>query len=83
MPCAARSPSTAPTSASTSGGSPRGQYESVAAGLKDWVAPHLGALEPVDQALAARYDRLFPAYRDGYLQMAPVWQALHGANRGE
>jgi erythritol kinase len=60
-----------------------GQYESVAAGLKDWVAPHLGALEPVDQALAARYDRLFPAYRDGYLQMAPVWQALHGANRGE
>jgi erythritol kinase len=59
-----------------------GLYGSIADGLRDWVTPHLGDLEPVDQELAAAYERLFPAYRDGYLQMRGVWQALHQSIRG-
>lgn len=59
-----------------------GLYGSIAAGLDDWVAPYLGDLEPVDQQLASIYDRLFPAYRDGYRQMGGVWQALHQSVRG-
>ncbi|MGI9502900.1 MAG: FGGY-family carbohydrate kinase, partial [Geminicoccaceae bacterium] len=54
-----------------------GLYETIANGLRDWVTPYLGDLEPVDQELAAIYDDLFPAYRDGYLQMNGVWQTLY------
>lgn len=59
-----------------------GLYDSIADGLKDWVTPYLGDLEPVDDQLAAVYDRLFPAYRDGYRQMDAVWNALHQSVRG-
>ncbi len=59
-----------------------GQYDNVADGLADWVTPYLGDLEPVDDQLAAAYDHLFPAYRDGYRQMDGVWQALHQSVRG-
>ncbi len=59
-----------------------GQYQNIADGLRDWVAPYLGDLEPVDQQLASTYDELFPAYRDGYRQMGSVWQALHHSVRG-
>ncbi|NJO37340.1 MAG: carbohydrate kinase [Rhizobiales bacterium] len=59
-----------------------GRYDSIAGGLKDWVTPYLGDLEQVDEPLAAIYDRLFPAYRDGYLPMKNVWQALHQSVRG-
>ena len=60
-----------------------GLYDSIADGLKDWVTPYLGDLEPVDQDLATSYDRLFPAYRSGYQQMAGIWQALHQSVRGK
>ncbi len=59
-----------------------GLYGNIADGLKDWVTPHLGDLEPVDQELATLYDRLFPAYREGYLQMNSVWQTLYQSTRG-
>ncbi len=59
-----------------------GEYETIADGLGDWVTPYLGDLEPVDRELAATYDRLFPAYREGYAQMGSVWQALHQSVRG-
>ena len=59
-----------------------GRYESIADGLKDWVTPYLGDLEPVDRELAAICDRLFPAYRDGYARMGGVWQTLHQSVRG-
>ncbi len=59
-----------------------GEYETIADGLGDWVTPYLGDLEPVDQNLAPVYDKLFPAYRDGYRQMGSVWQALHQSVRG-
>lgn len=59
-----------------------GQYQSIADGLQDWVTPYLGDLEPVDQTLAAIYEDLFPAYRDGYLQMDGVWRTLYQSARG-
>ncbi len=59
-----------------------GRYDDVAAGLDDWVTPHLGDLEPVDRELAAVYDRLFPSYRQGYLHMGDIWRALHHSVRG-
>ncbi|MEZ5930746.1 MAG: FGGY-family carbohydrate kinase [Alphaproteobacteria bacterium] len=58
-----------------------GLYDDVADGLKDWVTPHLGALEPVDRELAAVYDPLFPAYRDGYRHMQSIWQTLYQSVR--
>ena len=59
-----------------------GLYDEIADGLKDWVTPYLGDLEPVDDELAAVYDPLFPAYRDGYLQMDGVWRTLYQSARG-
>jgi len=59
-----------------------GLYNSIADGLKDWVTPYLGDLEPVDEPLRAVYEKLFPAYRDGYLQMNGVWQTLYQSARG-
>lgn len=59
-----------------------GQYDSIADGLSDWVTPYLGDLEQVDEPLAAVYDELFPAYRDGYLQMDGVWRTLYQSNQG-
>ncbi|MGI9509765.1 MAG: FGGY-family carbohydrate kinase, partial [Geminicoccaceae bacterium] len=59
-----------------------GLYENIADGLNDWVTPYLGDLEPVDEPLGAVYDRLFPAYRDGYTQMGEVWQTLYQSVRG-
>lgn len=59
-----------------------GLYDSIADGLDDWVTPYLGDLEPVDEPLAAVYDKLFPAYRDGYLQMDGVWRTLYQSVQG-
>ena len=59
-----------------------GLYDSIADGLQDWVTRYLGDLEPVDQNLAAVYDPLFPAYRDGYRQMGGVWRTLYQSVRG-
>ncbi|MEM9628948.1 MAG: FGGY-family carbohydrate kinase [Pseudomonadota bacterium] len=59
-----------------------GLYDNVADGLKDWVMPYLGDLEPVDEELAATYEKLFPAYRDGYLQMDGVWRTLYQSLQG-
>ena len=59
-----------------------GLYDTIADGLRDWVSPYLGDLEPIDQDLATVYDRLFPAYRDSYLSMTGVWQTLYQAVRG-
>ncbi len=59
-----------------------GLYDNIADGLADWVTPYLGDLEPVDEELAAVYDPLFPAYRDGYLQMDGVWRTLYQSVHG-
>ncbi|MEM7044821.1 MAG: FGGY-family carbohydrate kinase [Pseudomonadota bacterium] len=59
-----------------------GLYDSIADGLSDWVTPYLGDLEQVDEPLAAVYEKLFPAYRDGYLQMDGVWRTLYQSVQG-
>jgi erythritol kinase len=59
-----------------------GLYDSIAEGLNDWVVPYLGDLEPVDQDLADVYEKLFPAYLDGYRHMNGVWQTLYQSVRG-
>jgi len=59
-----------------------GEYDNIADGLKDWVTPYLGDLEPIDLDLATIYDDLFPAYRDGYLQMDGVWRTLYNSIQG-
>ncbi|MGI9492475.1 MAG: hypothetical protein ACR2QF_08760 [Geminicoccaceae bacterium] len=46
------------------------------------MTPYLGDLEPVDQELAAVYDPLFPAYREGYLNMHGIWRTLYQSVRG-
>ena len=47
--------------------------------IERWVTPLLGdPLEP-DAALAARYDRLFPAYAAARKASIPIWHALHAA----
>ncbi|HUG63396.1 MAG TPA: FGGY-family carbohydrate kinase [Methylomirabilota bacterium] len=47
----------------------------------EWVTPLLGALETPDPALAAVYDRIFPAYVDARRALRPVWRAM--ANAGD
>lgn len=44
-----------------------------------WVAPHLGEATAPDPALAATYDRLFPAYLAARTAMPPVWRQLAAA----
>ena len=45
--------------------------------IERWVTPLLGDAPEPDAALAARYDRLFPAYVAARKASAPVWDALH------
>ncbi|MCB1884085.1 MAG: carbohydrate kinase [Geminicoccaceae bacterium] len=58
-----------------------GHYDDLAACCAEWVEPTLGEPEAPDPALAARYDALFPVYREGYRRMVPVWPDLHAARR--
>ncbi|WP_114391441.1 FGGY-family carbohydrate kinase [Notoacmeibacter marinus] len=55
-----------------------GAYRDIQACIADWVSPRLGEPEAPDPALAAIYDRTFPAYRDARTALAPVWSALSG-----
>ncbi|MNU11706.1 Erythritol kinase [compost metagenome] len=51
--------------------------------VRDWVSPHQRAAEPADEALARRYDRLFPSYQQSRIALRPVWHALsQGAASG-
>ncbi len=53
-----------------------GAYPSMDACIAEWVTPLLGAPEPPDPALAATYDRLFPAYLRARSALVPVWDML-------
>jgi erythritol kinase len=53
-----------------------GRYPDMAACVRDWVTPLLGAAEEPDPGLAALYDRLYPAYRASCEALAPTWHAL-------
>lgn len=56
-----------------------GLYPDMAACAAQWVAPLLGAEEAPDPALAARYARLFPLYREAYRLMPSLWRGLAAA----
>lgn len=53
-----------------------GAYPSMEACIARWVTPLLGPAEAPDPALAATYERLFPAYVTARRALAPVWAAL-------
>lgn len=53
-----------------------GIYPSMADCVRDWVSPHQRSAEPADEALARRYDGLFPSYQQSRIALRPVWHAL-------
>jgi erythritol kinase (D-erythritol 1-phosphate-forming) len=53
-----------------------GLYADMAACVRSWVSPLLGATEDPDPKLAAVYDRLYPSYRASREALAPTWHAL-------
>jgi erythritol kinase len=53
-----------------------GRYPYMAACADDWVTPHLGEPKAPDASLAARYERMFPAYVEARLAARPLWKRL-------
>jgi erythritol kinase len=58
-------------------------YPDMTACAERWVAPHLGAPQQPDAALANRYARMFPTYRDARLASRPVWKQLAALRAGD
>ncbi|MCC7274983.1 MAG: carbohydrate kinase [Alphaproteobacteria bacterium] len=59
-----------------------GVHRDMDACVGEWVRPLLGAAQPPDAGLAARYARLFPSYLQAREAMAPVWRSLAACGRG-
>jgi len=59
-----------------------GAYPDMQACIDEWVTPQLGPVEPADSALAATYERIFPAFAEARTALAPVWGTLAAARRG-
>jgi erythritol kinase len=59
-----------------------GVYPDMTACAGHWVAPHLGAPQWPDAALAERYTRMFPTYLDARLASRPVWKQLAALRAG-
>ncbi len=55
-----------------------GAYASMEDCIAQWVTPLLGPPEAPDPQLVRIYDRLFPAYVQARVSLAPVWDALAG-----
>ena len=60
------------------GGSSTKIFPDMAACVRVWVDPHLGASTKPDAALAARYDKTFPSYVAARKAMRPIWRGLRG-----
>jgi erythritol kinase len=58
-----------------------GAYPSMEACIAEWVTPLLGAPEGPDPALAAAYDRMFPAFTAARRGLVPAWAALAAARK--
>ncbi len=56
-----------------------GAYPDMNACVSEWVTPLLGQAEPPDPALAAAYDRIFPAFSAARHGLVPAWNALAAA----
>jgi erythritol kinase len=59
-----------------------GWYPDMAACADDWVTPHLGEPKAPDASLAARYERMFPAYVEARLATRPLWKRLAALRAG-
>ena len=59
-----------------------GWYPDMAACADDWVTPHLGEPKAPDASLAARYERMFPAYVEARLAARPLWKRLAALRAG-
>jgi erythritol kinase len=59
-----------------------GRYPDMAACADDWVTPHLGEPKAPDVSLAARYERMFPAYVEARLAARPLWKRLAALRAG-
>ena len=59
-----------------------GRYPDMAACADDWVTPHLGEPKAPDASLAARYERMFPAYVEARLAARPLWKRLAALRAG-
>jgi erythritol kinase len=59
-----------------------GWYPDMAACADDWVTPHLGDPKAPDASLAARYERMFPAYVEARLAARPLWKRLAALRAG-
>jgi erythritol kinase len=53
-----------------------GIYPSMAACCAEWVTPLLADGEPYDEALAQKYDALFPSFVAARKALRPVWKAM-------
>jgi erythritol kinase len=58
-----------------------GAYPDMAVCIDQWVTPLLGPADPPDPALAAAYDRLFPAFAAAKSASPSVWDALAALRR--
>jgi erythritol kinase len=59
-----------------------GWYPDMAVCADDWVTPHLGEPKAPDASLAARYERMFPAYVEARLATRPLWKRLAALRAG-
>jgi erythritol kinase len=55
----------------------QGLFADMAACATRWVTPRLSDPVLPDPALVARYDALFPVYRDAYATQPDIWRRLH------
>jgi erythritol kinase len=60
-----------------------GCYPDMAACADQWVTPHLGEPQAPDAGLAARYERMFPAYVESRLAAPPLWKRLDALREGD
>lgn len=59
-----------------------GLYRSMAECAAAWLGGRGGEAELPDPELAARYEALFPLYREGYEAMPALWRRLHDLREG-
>ncbi len=53
-----------------------GMYGSMADCVREWVTPYQRQTEPADADLTARFESIFPTYRQSRLALRPVWHSL-------
>ena len=54
-----------------------GHYKNMDDCVAEWVVPYTGELTEPDTALAATYDKLYPAYASAHKALRPVWQSMN------